>query len=538
MAETHLKDLPKSGKSGEWNFSVSGKGYITRELYVEVLKDLDKFLAEKNIPRPVILIIDGANPHISLEAAAFCKEKGIQPWLLKPNMTHILQPLDLTFFSSLKKQLKTLVWDWQCTPSNAGQSLNKYSIVALLRVATELCLEKPDLILNGFRRAGIFPWDPLAPDTSKLLPGTIFQTTQIDSIPPPATVMETTPSAAASQPLLDMEYDTVQPPLDMTDTEHDIQCQSNESPPPSNPFTKEAITPTQYYPRPVLDTDVEMEDFEQLQSHLTQFSPPLESIPLSPVKQPDNVSLDVLPTQFSPQLVSILASSVIQPDNVSSDVSPPSTSANDAFYWKGQTMKCPNCDKIVFKKFLNLHTESCKAPSADTAKTPVSKHQTTLETVPQFSFDDRLTQLNKFEVLLLTQAQVAEFNKLFLAKKFDISEALFHSWLSLKLASIPTESEALSRVLSAHTAANVPKNKQRRQTNLPTGGARYDPTSPEWVSLLQDQENNKTAKPNKKTVTTAGPNKKSANTAKSNKKTTSTSKKDMPKKNVNRKLRV
>ena len=70
---------------------MSEKGYITRSLYVEVLRDLDKYLTEKDIPRPVILFIDGANPHISLEAAAFCKEKMIQPWLFKPNMTHIMQ---------------------------------------------------------------------------------------------------------------------------------------------------------------------------------------------------------------------------------------------------------------------------------------------------------------------------------------------------------------------------------------------------------------------------------------------------------------
>ena len=91
MAQKHLKDLPKTGLSGEWMFSVSEKGYITRDIFVLVCKDLDKFLTEKNIPRPVILLLDGASPHISLEAAAFCKEKGIQPWLFKPNMTHLIQ---------------------------------------------------------------------------------------------------------------------------------------------------------------------------------------------------------------------------------------------------------------------------------------------------------------------------------------------------------------------------------------------------------------------------------------------------------------
>ena len=83
-------------------------------------------------------------------------------------------PLDLTFFSSLKSELKSLNWCWQCDKQNAGQSLNKYTVVVLLLQATENCLVKHDIISNGFRHAGLYPWDPSAPDVSKLLPGTIF----------------------------------------------------------------------------------------------------------------------------------------------------------------------------------------------------------------------------------------------------------------------------------------------------------------------------------------------------------------------------
>ena len=44
----------------------------------------------------------------------------------------------------------------------------------MLHQATENCLAKQGIISNGFRRAGLYPWDPSAPDVSKLLPGTIF----------------------------------------------------------------------------------------------------------------------------------------------------------------------------------------------------------------------------------------------------------------------------------------------------------------------------------------------------------------------------
>ena len=134
VALVHLKDLPKDGKSGEWQMSVSPKGFVTRELHLEILKDLDKYLVATKTARPVILYLDGASPHISLEAMQFCKEKNIQPWLFRPNMTHLLQPLDLTFFSSLKAELKSVVWNWHGEVANAGQTLNKYSVVVLRRL--------------------------------------------------------------------------------------------------------------------------------------------------------------------------------------------------------------------------------------------------------------------------------------------------------------------------------------------------------------------------------------------------------------------
>ena len=108
-----MKDLPTEGRSGTWQFGVTEKGYVTRDPYLDVLKDLDYHLEENNITRPVILFIDGPNAHISLQAAAFCKLKILQLWVLRANMTHLLQPLDLTFFSSLKKKLSQLAHNWQ-----------------------------------------------------------------------------------------------------------------------------------------------------------------------------------------------------------------------------------------------------------------------------------------------------------------------------------------------------------------------------------------------------------------------------------------
>ena len=80
----------------------SSQGFVTSEMFVEILRDLNEFVTKQSIKLPIILFIDGASPHISLTIGKFCQENLSQPWLLKPNSTHICQPLYLTFFSSLK----------------------------------------------------------------------------------------------------------------------------------------------------------------------------------------------------------------------------------------------------------------------------------------------------------------------------------------------------------------------------------------------------------------------------------------------------
>ena len=142
-------------------------------MFVEILADLNKFLSSKNINRPLILLIDGANPHISLAMAKYWEQVQIQPWLLKPNSTHLCQPLDLSFFGSLKSHLRRALYQWH--QENVGSSINRYSVVPLLYQATEYILrEKPMLIGNGFSKAGMFPWNPNAVDKSRMKPSSIF----------------------------------------------------------------------------------------------------------------------------------------------------------------------------------------------------------------------------------------------------------------------------------------------------------------------------------------------------------------------------
>ena len=57
-----------------------------------------------------------------------------------------------------------------------GLSMTRYAVVPLLQAATESILQnKPGLIGNGFRKAGLFPWNTDAVDMTRMGPSAVYQ---------------------------------------------------------------------------------------------------------------------------------------------------------------------------------------------------------------------------------------------------------------------------------------------------------------------------------------------------------------------------
>ena len=73
----HIRDIPDTGITGRWRCSVAPKGYVNRDVYLEVLDDLVEHLREKNVPKPVILFVDGYGGHLSPDISDFATENGI-----------------------------------------------------------------------------------------------------------------------------------------------------------------------------------------------------------------------------------------------------------------------------------------------------------------------------------------------------------------------------------------------------------------------------------------------------------------------------
>lgn len=105
---------------GEWGIGKSESGWMTGETFFEFITNIfDKWLTEKQIPRPVILFIDGHSSHLTLHTSKFCADNNIILVALYPNATHLIQPMDVAVFRSLKGGWKDAVHQWRIDNLNS-----------------------------------------------------------------------------------------------------------------------------------------------------------------------------------------------------------------------------------------------------------------------------------------------------------------------------------------------------------------------------------------------------------------------------------
>ena len=107
--------------------------------------------------RPLLLLVDGHSSHYHPESIHFAKDHDIIIFCLPPHTTHEAQPLDVSFFSPMKDNWSDVCHDF--IQSSPGKMINKFNFSELFAKAwLKTCL--PVIICNGFRRAGIIPFDP------------------------------------------------------------------------------------------------------------------------------------------------------------------------------------------------------------------------------------------------------------------------------------------------------------------------------------------------------------------------------------------
>lgn len=148
-----LVNAPKSSK-----MAVSKSGWIDADIFEEWLeKHFVPIVDQKKGKK--ILICDNLSAHISVKALKICEEHNIKFICLIPNSTHILQPLDVGYFSSLKSAWRTVLNKWRQTErGRKAGALPKNVFCQLVNSALQLNESTAGInMIAGFRKCGIFP---------------------------------------------------------------------------------------------------------------------------------------------------------------------------------------------------------------------------------------------------------------------------------------------------------------------------------------------------------------------------------------------
>ena len=156
-------------------FDCSDNGWINQELYLRWFK---VFIA--NIPpaRPVLLIQDGHGSHISLDVIRLARENDVSLLCLPAHTTHLLQPLDVGVFKSLKLNFSKACK--QYISANPGQVVTTDLIALLLAQAWPQSVT-PVNAMSGFRKCGIYPLNPGQISDRELAPSRAFVHSSSDS---------------------------------------------------------------------------------------------------------------------------------------------------------------------------------------------------------------------------------------------------------------------------------------------------------------------------------------------------------------------
>ena len=147
------------GEVAGTRYGLSSTGWVDTDLFKGWL--VEHFLNFAVGGRPLMLILDGHSTHYQPELIKYAMKHKIILFCLPPHTTHESQPLDASVFKPLKSH-----WHEAChsfVEKNPGKSITKYNFSKLLNTAWAKTMS-PSIISSGFRRSGIYPFNPDAID--------------------------------------------------------------------------------------------------------------------------------------------------------------------------------------------------------------------------------------------------------------------------------------------------------------------------------------------------------------------------------------
>ncbi|KAL1957219.1 hypothetical protein VTO42DRAFT_6253 [Malbranchea cinnamomea] len=141
----------------DWIVKSSPNGWTTDELGFFWVKEVfDKQTRHRTKGEYRLLIMDSHGSHVTPEFDSFCMENKIVLLYMPPHSSHLLQPLDMSCFSALKKAYGRLVENQIRCGINHVDKIDFLS----LYLDAHACGFSEQNIQSGFRATGLIPFAP------------------------------------------------------------------------------------------------------------------------------------------------------------------------------------------------------------------------------------------------------------------------------------------------------------------------------------------------------------------------------------------
>ena len=128
-------------------------GWMNGESFLETLKHIQD-VTFCSLDNRLLLIMDNAECHMSIQAIEFCIANGIVIVTLPPHTTDKLQPLDVSIYSSFKNSLHIILNEF--TIMNPNKHITEHMLPEFAsRAWVKSCT--PSNVLSGFATTGIWP---------------------------------------------------------------------------------------------------------------------------------------------------------------------------------------------------------------------------------------------------------------------------------------------------------------------------------------------------------------------------------------------
>ncbi|XP_038108116.1 uncharacterized protein LOC6048407 isoform X1 [Culex quinquefasciatus] len=205
--------LPTQKKQSELKYAVAHQDTELTAgnfLYQWLSRVFQPWLIEENVPRPVILFLDGHRHQMGYLSSQFCHQHQIVPVSLLPSFDHTLRPLNATLYKAIEKQ-----WRNQLQRSAKAKFT---SVEALLEpVLDRLAGTAQSTIRDGFHQSKLFPWNPEAhtANGSQHRQTFVARRHTVDEPQPenPVVVRKVRKNAAAAAPAMEKTVDPTLPLL-------------------------------------------------------------------------------------------------------------------------------------------------------------------------------------------------------------------------------------------------------------------------------------------------------------------------------------